>query len=95
MTGRARRTASSVAPTSPPGDPDADPAPLPVDLTPVAGNTEAELCQAILVRIGEYRDAVADELPSPELIDALEEFELQVDTQPTIRTGGIGSWSSW
>ena len=72
---------SPVAPTSPPGDPDADPAPLPVDLAPVEGETEAQLCQAILVRIGEYRDAVADEIPSPELIDALEEFELQVDTQ--------------
>jgi len=74
-------TDSSVALTSPPGDPDADPAPLPADLTPVAGDSEAQLCEAILVRIGEYRDAVAAEIPSPELLDALEEFEAQVDSQ--------------
>jgi len=72
---------SAVAPTSPPGDPDADPAPLPVDITPVSGDTEAQLCEAILVRTAEYRVAVAAGIPGPELLDALEEFEAQVDTQ--------------
>jgi hypothetical protein len=54
---------------------------LPVALTPVEGTTEAELCDAIVVRLGDYRDVVADELPSQDLLDAIDEFEAQVDTQ--------------
>ncbi len=54
---------------------------LPVALTPVEGTTEAELCDAIVVRLGDYRDAVADELPTQDLLDAIDEFEAQVDTQ--------------
>jgi hypothetical protein len=54
---------------------------LPVALTPVEGTTEAELCDAIVVRLGDYRDVVADELPTQDLLDAIDEFEAQVDTQ--------------
>jgi hypothetical protein len=54
---------------------------LPVDLTPVSGEGEAELCAAIVTRLEEYRNAASDGLPSQELIDALDEFEAQVDTQ--------------
>jgi hypothetical protein len=54
---------------------------LPVELTPVSGEGEAELCAAIVTRLEEYRDAASNGLPSQELIDALDEFEAQVDTQ--------------
>ena len=54
---------------------------LPVSLVPVEGTSEAELCSAIVVRLGDYRDAVADQLPSQELLDALTEFQGQIDTQ--------------
>lgn len=53
----------------------------PVELTPVTGDGEAELCAAIVDRLGEYRAAVDDALPTQALLTALEEFEAQIDTQ--------------
>jgi hypothetical protein len=61
-------------------DGDVEPAP-PVELAPVAGSTEAELCAAIVARLGEYRAVAADGGVDQTLLDALDEFEAQVDTQ--------------
>jgi hypothetical protein len=66
----------------PEGAPDggAEPAP-PVELAPVAGGSEAELCAAIVARLGEYRAVAADGGVDQTLLDALDEFEAQIDTQ--------------
>lgn len=49
-------------------------------LEPVSGTDEVELCRAIVVRLGEYRDAATNLAPDLFLLEALDEFEAQVDT---------------
>ncbi len=70
---------ASDAPTDPDGSATQDE--VPVDLTPVTGTTETALCTAIVERLGQYRTAAADGIPGQPLIDALAEFEAQIDTQ--------------
>lgn len=72
--------------TTTPDDPDAaagddaeaDP---PVELSPVQGQGEAELCSGIVARLEEYRAVAADGRVDQALLEALTEFQAQVDTQ--------------
>lgn len=75
-------TGSTEPGVGPDGAPDngVEPAP-PVELAPVAGGDEAELCAAIVARLGEYRAVAADGGVDQTLLDALDEFEAQIDTQ--------------
>lgn len=49
-------------------------------LEPVSGANEAELCRAVVERLGEYRDVATDLAPDRFLLEALDEFEAQIDT---------------
>ena len=50
-------------------------------LVPVSGSDEGELCAAVVERLTEYRDLAASGGVDQQLVEALDEFEAQVDTQ--------------
>lgn len=63
------------------GDDTATEADPPVELSPVQGEGEAELCSGIVARLEDYRAVAADGGVDQALLEALTEFQAQVDTQ--------------
>jgi hypothetical protein len=74
-------TTSGDAGTTPPIGPSTTTTVLPPALLePVSGVDEAALCRAVVERLGEYRDVATDLAPDRFLLEALDEFEAQIDT---------------
>lgn len=74
-------TTSGDPGTTPPAGPSTTTTVLPPGLLePVSGVDEAELCRAVVERLGEYREVATDLAPDRFLLEALDEFEAQIDT---------------